>query len=180
MRTFLAIDVPDDVKDAIQENLHPLMQEYRNINWTPLENYHITLHFFGNVPDEKIKPLSDRIEDCLFDAESFPIKLRSASIFMRNSIILHVNTYRSKKAEEVVKKIHADLGINEVRSFVPHISVARHKIPSKQQYLLLKKKLMTLSFEEEFLVDTVHLYESVLKKTHPTYKKVRSFSLINE
>jgi 2'-5' RNA ligase len=180
MRTFLAIDIPNDVKEAIQEKIDPLMQEYRNINWTPPENYHITLHFFGIVPDEKIKPLGDRIEDCLFDAESFPIKLRSGGIFMRNSIVLHVNTYRSKKAEEVVKKIHTDLGIDEVRSFVPHISIARHKIPSKQQYLLLKKKLMALSFEEEFRVDEVHLYESILKRNHAVYTKVRTFSLINE
>lgn len=178
MRTFLAIEIPEHIKKNIGDTLSEFRLKYRNLNWIPQENYHITLYFFGDVPENKIKPLGQRIEECLFERKSFDISLKSGHIFIKNSIVLYITLFRQKEMEHIVKDIQADLGIQKPRPFIPHISIARYKIPSKQQYLLLKKKFGALSFDEEFHVDTIYLYKSVLKRPHAEYTQIQSFSLI--
>ena len=43
MRLFLAIKVPDSVKDQINKGLTDLKNEYKDLRWVDPKNYHITV-----------------------------------------------------------------------------------------------------------------------------------------
>ena len=97
MRLFLAIDLPTASKKKLAEQLEKLMNDYTNFTWVPPENYHITLHFFGEINNvEKIKK---KVEEAIFDVESFRLYSLGADLFIKNKILLYIYFKREKKAE---------------------------------------------------------------------------------
>lgn len=52
MRYFLAINLPDEVKDYLVTK-----QDGPAIKWTPRDNLHITVQFLGNSPEFQLPPL---------------------------------------------------------------------------------------------------------------------------
>ena len=61
--------------------------------------------------------------------------------------------------------------------FIPHLTIAKAKTPSKQQYLHLKKKLLKFPIDLNFPAKRIHLFESILKGPRPEYKKIAAFPL---
>ena len=180
MRLFLAVDLPIKVKESINLQLTPLKKEYPQFLWNNFENYHITIHFFGET--QSVNEIKKRIEDTLFDQESFYLYSVGCDLFMKNRITLYVNFRREKKIEKLSARLRGSF-IKDASSnfkFVPHITIARAKIPSKQQYFVLKKRLEKLDIESVFEVKKIILFESLLGGHETVYKKIKSFPLIKE
>ncbi len=47
MRTFIAIELEEEVKDALEGAQQQAAELCRKGNYTPKENFHLTLHFLG-------------------------------------------------------------------------------------------------------------------------------------
>ncbi len=178
MRLFLAVDLPQSVKNELDQQLRALKKEYAFFNWVPPENYHITLHFFGERNDvDKIK---QKIEEAVFDINSFNLYAWNASLFMQNNILLYISFRREKKMEEIAERINKSFQGGDEKKFIAHLTIARARIPSKQQYLNLKKKLLQLPIEIEFAVNKIHLFQSIIEGKRPSYKKISGFSLMKQ
>ena len=57
MRLFAAIDIPDEVKtalDCFQKRLRPAAK----ISWSPVANLHITTKFIGEWPEERMEEMT--------------------------------------------------------------------------------------------------------------------------
>ncbi len=182
MRIFLAVEIPENIKQKLFQQITPLRRDYPQLSWVPPENYHITIHFFGEV--DNVKKLSEKIKDVLYDAESFPMFSLGTGIFIDRKILLYADFQRAKKLEELAEKIKSITEPTQSNShrykFIPHLTLARYKIPSKQQYLLMKKKLEQFEIDLEFPVDHVTLYQSILDAQAPIYNKIVDFPLITE
>lgn len=176
MRLFLAIDPPPKIKKHIFDQLKTLYKEYRQFSWTLPEDYHITLHFIGDSED--VKDIIKKVETALYDASSFYLFSQNAELFIHKKITLFISFQREKKLESVVDSIRNIFAQDTGIKFIPHLTVARYKIPSKQQYLLLKKKMFNLPIDIEFEVKKVVLFESVIMGKNPHYKKVHEFELL--
>jgi len=178
MRLFLAVDPPENVKLLIDEQIAPLKKEYPQFEWIPIENYHITLHFFGDVIDNK--KVFSQLEELLFDQESFYLYSLNADMFTKYKITMYINFRREKRLEEIVKKVKMKYYLPEqsIDRYVPHLTFARYRIPSKQQYFVMKKRLSKLNIEVSFPVKKVFLFESILGRRYPIYKKIHTIKLI--
>lgn len=53
MRLFAAIDIPDDLKDALRSFVSRLRPTAK-INWSPIANLHVTTKFIGEWPTERL------------------------------------------------------------------------------------------------------------------------------
>src|SRR5699024_4253159 len=51
-RLFIAVPVPDDVRDFMGEIIADLKREGWPVRWTNTDNAHLTLHFLGDTPPE--------------------------------------------------------------------------------------------------------------------------------
>lgn len=176
MQTFLAIDIPKTVKSQIEDKLEGLIREYPHFRWVASENYHITLHYFGFTKD--LLGTIQKIEDSLYEGEPFYLYSLQGDLYIRNQIVLFISFKREKKLEDLVSKTKYSFGVKEKFKFSPHLTIGRFKIPSKQQYLALKKKLHKLKVEINFPVNKISLFQSVLSHNKPLYKKLHTFSLI--
>ncbi len=172
MRLFLAIDLPKKVKTKLEEQITPLKKEYPQFEWVSEKNYHITIHFFGEV--ENVKSLEKRLEEYLYDKESFYLYSYSVDLFINHKIIVYLDFRREKKLEAIADQIKTDSHEN----FVPHLTLARCRIPSKQQYFVLKKRVHKLNVDISFQVRKLVLFQSILGGRIPVYKVVKKIPLL--
>src|SRR3989338_5685823 len=175
MRLFLAIDLPPHIKQVPQNQINPIYRDYPDFNWTDPKNYHITLHFFGGV--DNVEKTKKDIEEAIFDIPNFYLYARSAGMFIGQKIVLYISFEREKIAENIAKKMRNKFHLQNDEKFIPHLTIARSKIPSKQQYLHLKKKLSKLSIDFEFPVKKIYLFNSIFSGKKPEYKKIAVFNL---
>jgi len=178
MRLFLAIELPKKEQQIIIDDLKELKRNYPDFNWVFPENYHVTLYFFGET--EKTQSIIERIKKNIFDQESFYLYSGYLDLFMRRKIIIFLNFLREKKLENLVKKINKEFYFDfcNQKKYLPHLTLARCRIPSKQQYLLLKKRLKQININISFPVKKITLFESILSGKKPVYKKIKSFNLL--
>lgn len=170
MRLFLAIDLPKKVKHSLEEQIAPLKKEYPQFEWVKEKNYHITVHFFGEVMD--VEKLVKRLEEYVFDQESFYLYSFGADLFINHRIVPYISFRREKKLETIAKRIKGNA------KYVPHLTLARSRVPSKQQYFVLKKRMGRLNVDISFQVKNLVLFQSILGGRYPEYKIVKKIFLL--
>lgn len=170
MRVFLAIELSDKIKAEIEKQLFFLKKEYPSFTWIPKENYHITVQFYGEINDEK--KLVNRLKTQLFDKESFYLYGGELDFFMHDKITLFLKFYKEKKLFLIEKELTAK------KNYIPHLTFGRCRIPSKQQYFLLKKRLEKIQIDISFPVKELVLLESIPNGRFPHYRKIATIPLV--
>ncbi len=177
MRLFLAIELSEKIKKEIDNQLTGIKKAYSQFQWIPNDNYHITINFFGEINDKK--KIINRLEEALYNKESFHFYSTTVNLFIRNKITI----YLSFKREKIIEKINEDINKafrifeNSVK-FTPHLTLARYKIPSKQQYFVLKKRLRKVIVDVSFKINKLVLFESIPIGSQSVYKKIYTFKLL--
>lgn len=175
MRLFLAIDIPKKNKQEIFLQTDKLRKDYRNYNWVDSQNYHITVVFLGDINNHQ--KVIKKINQELYDQEPFYLYSNRADLFINKKIVGYLDFKREKRLEKRAEKIRKSLGINDGKKFAPHLTLFRGKVPSKQQYFVLKKRLLNLDISVELSVKKLILFASILRKGKPQYKKIALFKL---
>ncbi len=175
MRLFLAIDLPEAVKKELDDQLLPLRNKHPGFNWVTSENFHITIHFFGETHKEK--EIGERIRDLMYDIPSFQMYSGDLDSFVQHKILLYLNFRRQKTLEELAKRLRDDLSLPE-KKFVPHLTLSRSALSSKQQYFTLRNEMEKLPVDIEFSVKSIYLFQSILSGKTPVYEKVEEFKLL--
>lgn len=180
MRVFLAIDLPQTVKKKIFQRIEIIRNYYSHYNWVNQENYHITLFFFGEIDESEIEKIKRKISNGIWDIKPFYLYTRSISVFSKQKHVLYINFYREKEIELLATKIR-NLFDNKYKTnkqkYIPHLTLARGKRSSKQQYFALLKKLKKINIKIGFSVNKIKLYQSILTPERPVYKQLWEFNL---
>ena len=61
LRLFAAVEPPAAVLDALDVFVEPRRAADPNLRWVSRVNWHLTLAFFGDVPDARLDPLQQEI-----------------------------------------------------------------------------------------------------------------------
>ena len=162
-------------KRSIVGQLEPFKKEYPDLRWVDESKYHITLHFFGDKKEpEKLK---NQIEEAVYEIEPFQMYVGGVELFMKDSLIFYLKFLRNRTVEDLVSRVREKFQLDNTSKFIPHIAIARYRIPSKQQYLLIKKKLRQLDIEVDFQITQITLYNSVIESEKPLYEKIAEIAL---
>ena len=177
MKLFYAVDIPDKAIKRMIKETSKLREEYPQFAWVPKDNFHITLHYLGELHSDKIDKIREKTERAIFDIEPTNLYAFGLDIFISTKIVIYISFHKNKVVETLSSRLSAIHTPQEKRTFIPHLTIARWKVPSKQQYLHLKKKLHRTEITLEFPINKVHLYESIARPKFPLYKKVHTFEL---
>lgn len=181
-RLFLAIPLPWEIKQAvwnIQEQVKEQMPRSR-VSWVEPEQFHITLHFLGEISEEVEKELIRRLKDKEWVAP-FELKLSELAAFpdKKHPHVLCVKTNMHSGAFGLYKRsgdVLASLGLPiDERSWEPHVTFGRVKVQSE----VLKPELIQVP-PLEFAVDRFVLMSSVLSSEGSRYGVVEEFGLTAE
>jgi len=122
--------------------------------------------------------IEEKIKRAVYDQSSFYLYSLGADLLNNDSILIYLIFKREKKLEALVSALRKELVVSYSKPFLPHITFARYKIPSKQQYFLMKKKAERLNVNISFQVKEIVLFESVMTEKKPVYRIVKKFPLL--
>lgn len=137
-RLFVAVEVPEDVRDAIMAATDPLRRSAPQVRWVPAEAYHLTLAFVGGVDDPGVRALEDACAAAASAVEPFTVSLTGAADTFGGSV-LWAGLADSEPLERLAVVLRAGLGerglLVEHRPFHAHVTLARAardaRIPSR-------------------------------------------------
>lgn len=166
MRLFIALELPEPIKDGLQENAELLRMYCDRGSFSPRENYHITLAFLGEQPECRVSDLIAAMDAC--GAESFRIAFMGLGEF-ENSVVWR-GIEASEELEQLQRELTAQLRLRdfdlERRAFKPHLTLARRVILKENMQLSsLSVHLKPLSFQ----VNKMTLMRSELSNTGAIY-----------
>ena len=87
MKTFFAVEIPAETRVTIQKQISGIQKDYPDFNWVPMENYHITLFYAGEVNQDKIQIVVDHVEKTIFDIEPTHVFSLEADVMINKTII---------------------------------------------------------------------------------------------
>ncbi len=169
MRTFLAIDIPEDIKEKII-SIQNKLPEFEGKK-TERENLHLTLKFLGEIDEDKLNLIREKLRKIKFS--SFETEIDSIGFFSERIIWLHV-----KNCDELQKQIDSAIQnlFEKEKRFMGHLTIARIKrIRDKKNFI---KKINEIKIPKiKFYVDSFSLKKSTLTEEKPIYEDVERFKL---
>lgn len=176
MRLFIAVELQDNAKMA----LGGLRCDIPGARWVPREQIHLTLAFLGDVDDDGVTRLTNRLSR--IHVPAFTLRFSESGCFpdRRRPRVLWVGLEHESRLLNLAANVHetvTDCGIElEKRPFSPHITLARIKVPKPKEVgrfldRHLQKKLPSLAVREFIL------FQSRLTPEGAIHTPVRSFQL---
>ena len=178
MRVFVALELPQKTKDNLERSSNQFSEFASGGNFVPKDNFHITLHFLGNVAETEliyIQSAMDQIADLPAPelAVTQFVMLRAGDIvcakLRQNTDLLTLHDTLGEKLEKSGFEV-------EHRAYRPHVT-------------LIRKKSFTLPWEEvtknvkvynmPFYATNVVLYESVFGENGVSYRELYKVTLHN-
>jgi 2'-5' RNA ligase len=132
MRLFAAVLPPKDVLQDLAEAVAPLrdLPAGRELRWTAPAGWHLTLAFYGEVDEERLPALRDRLARAAARTEPFPLALGGAGQFGRGRAFwagvqgeLRELGFLASRTEAAARK--AGIPMEEHRRYRAHLSLAR-------------------------------------------------------
>jgi 2'-5' RNA ligase len=184
MRTFLAFEVEERVKEKILSMTEHFRRIDRNVRWVRPENSHVTIHFFGEVDEENIPEIEGIIRDATQETSPFTIEIRGISTFpsITRARVIWYGIYNHEKLNTVYNNVRDGLkgrGIVEkleTRPYTPHLTAGRVKGRMKPR-LVDEIRLHENEKFGSFTVGTLVLFKSTLTGGGPLYEKLSLFNL---
>ena len=185
MRLFVALVLPDSVREAMRDLIASLRSKAKNARWVRPEGMHVTLKFIGHTDAANV----DGIRAVLARAHSSqPVDMhfRGVGFFPndRRPRVVWCGIEASPNLAGLASQIEdglTPLGIErESRDFAPHLTLARFNSPTRADELVraaneLRSRDFGSAHETEF-----HLFESITRPSGAEYKKLASYLFVKE
>ena len=170
-RLFVAIDLPESMRQLLAD----LDPHVRGMRWTDGAQMHLTLGFFGDVPEDIDLNLREKLNAIRFGAFFLPVNgIGSFSAKGAPKIVwigvgnAHPHLFQIHKR---VQEAALAVGLEpELRPWHPHVTLARCRDVSSQS---LRKFLQSnAEFDAGMVrVDAFHLYSSKLTPAGPIHTR---------
>ena len=161
-RLFVAIDLPESTRQFLAE----LDPHIRGVRWTEAEQMHLTLGFFGDVPEDVDLALREELSAIDFGAFFLPITGAGTFPPKGPPKIIWIGVGRGHphlfQVHKRVQEAALTAGIEaDLRPWHPHITIARCRDVAPQSI----RKFLQSNVDRDLgmiRVDSFHLYSSKL------------------
>jgi 2'-5' RNA ligase len=176
MRCFVAVDIPEEIKEKIAET----QKEFSSFDSKLVErkNMHFTLKFLGEISENQIKAVEEKLSALVKKIAPFTVLLSSMGAFPSLSYIRVI--WIGAIADEFIN-LHKNVAdalkdIGKPES-TPHLTIARIRSPRDKETIA---RIITRYEKESFgsmLVDKIKLKKSTLTPRGPVYEDMMVFEL---
>lgn len=178
-RIFLGIPLDLPARIAVHKAQEIMRKNFRHskISWVAPENFHITLHFIGEVQEATVDALKKELARIQFP-EAFSLTLGDIGAFphAKDPKTLYVST-NTHPFLFVLRKRLADVIANfglrvDSKPYTPHITIGR--VNSRAETLDTQHHFVE---PVHFLVDHIELLESTLTPDGSIYSVLKTYAL---
>lgn len=183
-RLFIALNLPADIKSELAKLVNILKAGSVGVSWCHQDDIHLTLHFLGNIRQEKIEQIKSvmqslasrcgRLEFALGGLSAFPNLAHPRVIFIGLKQINGQSVYELQ--ELLGEKLNNIKFATDQRPWKPHLTLGRVKTDFSQSAARINTANLTIT-TKQFSVATFELIESRLKLSGPEYYKIMSYKL---
>jgi 2'-5' RNA ligase len=182
MRLFTGIAIGAEVLNALEQAMRDL-RPLAPLNWSPMENLHITSKFIGQWPEQRIEELTGMLNE-LHPPAIFPVTIAHFGYLPNphHPRMLFAGVHACPELGALAHQIEdalVPLGVaREGRPYTPHITLARignKSIRAVREHIANMKNLDFGTFQ----VARFHLYESAPRPggSGSVYKSLATFPL---
>jgi len=184
IRTFIAIEIPENIISQFHELQESIKVYGFKIRWVRSENIHLTLKFLGDVEAVKIGEIAGSISETVEGYTPLSLKAKGIGVFpsIKRPRVLWVGlTGQLESLVRLQKTLDENLKVlgfpGENRPFKGHLTLGR--IKDKIDVKKFADALMAFrNFESEtFTAGQIVLYKSELKPSGAFYTELASASL---
>ncbi len=178
IRTFVAIDVGDEIRRRTAELVETLRAAGATVTWVKSHNMHLTLKFLGDVKAEVVPQVCDAVRMASASVAPFQLQIRGAARFSKeraprdNLARRRLGERQSRQPGRSHRGGHGQAGLSAGR---PQLSSPSHPRPRPGrrpgQPGVGKLLLANAGFEagQVEIAETI-VFSSELHPTGPTYK----------
>ncbi len=176
MRTFIAIELPEEVKEQLRE----IQQSCKGIKASFVKDFHLTLKFLGEVDEKTLEKVKEKLREIKF--KSFKLKLSSVGCFPSEKYIrvLWVGTEPEDEVAELQKNIEEALKEFKFKKdfkFKAHLTLARVRFIDDKEAFIEKFKNIDVK-PMEFEVFSFSLMKSILSPKGAVYEELEKFEFV--
>ncbi|WP_320047464.1 RNA 2',3'-cyclic phosphodiesterase [uncultured Ilyobacter sp.] len=188
MRLFFAVDIPEDIKKRLKHEICELEKMKIPCKFVKLKNLHMTLLFLGEVKEEELQGIIEKVEK--FKSAPVEVSMKNFGYFAdkrKNVRIIWKGLSKGEKRLSSVSKflIEANREIlekNELTSkpFKGHLTVGRIKKWDRKVSQKIMEEIIRLNKiaeNESFRIENFHLYKSTLTPHGSEYELIKTFPL---
>ncbi len=152
-----------------------------DVKWVRPENLHITLKFLGDINEESIDTIAQKLSELSANHWAFQVELKTIGAFpnLKRPNALWIGITKTTALEALHRGIEEGMSTagfkKEDRPFTPHLTIARVK--GMRDYHGLYEKLKALSDKDFGVCDTAEivLMKSDLMPGGAKYMRLKSF-----
>jgi len=180
-RIFIAINLPKEVKKRLTyiQDKYPELP----IKWTKKENLHITLVFVGDVVDENLLEVFNKISEAVSKNKTFSIDLNKVLYGPPKKLppkMVWITGEKSIPLGKLQKELEESLlgyPQEENKGYTPHVTLGRIKTWEWKQIEPEERPNIEEELNLNFEIDSVEIMESRLRRGGAEYEVLESYAL---
>ena len=183
MRLFLAIDPGDECRRSLAKTLDAVRASTDGIRWVQDGKLHVTLAFFGEVPEDRIDEFRGAAGSVATRHAPFAVNVSGSGVFpdWRRPRVVWLGLHDFGALMRLgadVGQMSTKLGFPPDHPFRAHLTIGRIQRPLlRQQRDVLRDALAGFSGSHPFEVTRVVLMRSTLGPGGSVYSEVASLPL---
>jgi 2'-5' RNA ligase len=180
LRSFIAIELPDDIRQALGRVQGQLKRDLVGVRWVQPASIHLTLKFLGDIRPEQVQPIAAAAAGAVEGEPPFSLGLSGLGAFPgpRKPRVIWVgivgDVERLGRLQARLEEALEPLGFPaEHRPFRPHLTLGRIKDPRRPPDLTRALADVTVPTCNSFDVHEILVYKSDLRPTGAIYTKLQ-------
>ena len=185
IRAFIAVELPDDVKDTVAliiKRLRPA--QYRYVKWVAPSGTHLTIKFLGNTPTDQLPQITGIMKTAAKKVPPIELRLGGLGMFPNEQrprvlwVALEGNTEPLATMQREIEKALEPLGFApENRAFTPHLTLGRvrdNASSDDRKEIGGVVKAKKIDYDAAFILKELSLMKSTLTPTGAIYNRMDS------
>jgi 2'-5' RNA ligase len=184
IRSFLAIELPEAIRNKIDEIQGDLKSSHADVRWVSPEKIHLTLKFFGNIEEARVESIIKAIENPVLNTPVFTMKVRRIGAFphWKDPRVIWMGLIDERGIlspfqKELETKLESIGFEPEARAFRPHLTLGRVNSSRGKEGLIQKMERYQEEDFGDFNVERIVLFKSDLRPAGPIYTLLREVRL---
>lgn len=181
MRLFTALEISPEANAELRRLQAALGRELTGGRMTAPENFHVTVHFLGEVPSERLSELDQLLSTTLTGEAGFALALDQLGAFPKHGRVnvmwtgLSGELDRLHQLEQKLRQALQDLALLRPDGrFSPHLTLVRDpRAETSLRELARAQEVRPVTWR----VDRLVLFQSVLGPKGSTYTVVNAYPL---
>ena len=185
IRSFLAFELPGEIKDTVARVSDMAKRTRMDVRWIDVDNIHLTVLFMGNIREDDFSDIRTSIENICSGYRPFYIELQGMGVFpdTRRPRVLWLGINgdigRIASFRDMLQQKLKPFGIKqEKRKFNPHLTLGRFKKSFKPDSSLIEMFDKYKDFKSPVkMFDELVFFRSDLNPAGARYTRLDSWHL---